>query len=435
MASPRPTKANLVLPIVLLAIFVMPISIAGTALTLTAVAEDLGDSPAGLQWVVNGFNLSVTLGTLAWGAVAGRLGYRRVFAVGNAVMVAGSVLSFTAPNLLILDIGRVLAGVGAAAIVTGGPALISHAFTGKARARAFALLGTTIGVGLAAAPTIAGLLVSAVGWRGIFALLGGVSLLMLLATGFLPTSETVKEPGRVKILDFSPLRSRAFTAAMLVPVAGSVAYVAVLTYLPVALSAVRGMDARQAGLYMLFLTLPVLVAPMLATSLIHRVSGITPARIIRASLALLVAGDLLMLLFTPTMPLAVLIVPMLLLGFGWGLPVGLIDGEALAAVRPAAAGAAAGVLNFARLGSETLAVAGFAAALSSLLVGATGDTALAYSAAAGGPGAAAPYADTFRLLMVILAVVTTAISVWVLLLQRAQHRATSRIDELAVEQA
>lgn len=60
------------LGVILLAIFVVPSSISGTALALPAIGSDLSAPLTGLQWVVNAFNLAFACFTLTWGALAGR---------------------------------------------------------------------------------------------------------------------------------------------------------------------------------------------------------------------------------------------------------------------------------------------------------------------------------------------------------------------------
>ncbi|GAF47115.1 MFS transporter [Rhodococcus wratislaviensis] len=415
-------STSIVTPVVLLAVFVMPISISGTAIALPAIAAELGDSPAALQWVVNGFNIPFALFTLIWGAVADRVGYKRTFALGALISLVGSALSVLASHLLILDAGRLLAGVGGAAIVTGGTALLSTTHSGAKRAKAFALLGTVVGLGLATGPTISGGLVALVGWRGVFATAGVISITAVIASVVLPADAVSVARERGKAIDFSPLRNRYFLSIALVPVAVALGYVPILTYLPVALSAVSGMDAGRAGLLMLPLTVPVLIAPALASMLVHRVQSITPMIIFNVAMAALVVGDLGLLVLGPERPVQLLVLPMLLLGFGFGLPLGLIDAEALAAVPTNKSGAAAGVLNFLRLGSEAVVVAAYAAFMTALLVAGVDNSTDAHRAAAGWDGASSAYAAAFHLVVIAMSVLTLILATLINLLHRSHRR-------------
>nr|WP_246692626.1 MFS transporter [Methylobacterium sp. WL64] len=77
--------------------------------------------------------------------------------------------------------GRAGQGVGAAAALAGGTAALAQDFEGHARTRAFSLLGTTFGVGLAFGPVVTGFLIAGAGWRSIFlvgALVGAAALVL-----------------------------------------------------------------------------------------------------------------------------------------------------------------------------------------------------------------------------------------------------------------
>lgn len=65
--------------------------------------------------------------------------YRATFPWALVIIFAASVLSALSPDLLILDIGRPLAGAGTAAVVTGASALLSNALQRRPPRRAFAL--------------------------------------------------------------------------------------------------------------------------------------------------------------------------------------------------------------------------------------------------------------------------------------------------------
>lgn len=105
---------------------------------------------------------------------------------------------------------------------------------------------------------------------------------------------------------------------------------------------------------------------------------------------------------------------MILLGFGFGLPIGLVDGHALSVVPAQRSGTAAGLLNFFRIGSEAVFVAGYALVLSTV-VGAHLTGAAADDTAAGQFGHPdvyrAAFVTTVGVLIALLVVVTIAIVV------------------------
>ncbi|STP12001.1 Antiseptic resistance protein [Helicobacter mustelae] len=146
---------------ILLAVFVVPSSISGTAIALPFIAQELGNQASTLQWVVNAFNLFFASFTLIWGAMADRFGAKKCLLLGVSIYVLGSLLSIIARDLLLLDIARACAGIGGASVFASGASLLIRNFEDKERAKAFAFFGTTAGLGITFGPTISGLLIDA----------------------------------------------------------------------------------------------------------------------------------------------------------------------------------------------------------------------------------------------------------------------------------
>ncbi|MFE7109965.1 MFS transporter [Streptomyces sp. NPDC057575] len=421
MAQKGPGRAPALIA-VLLAVLVVPMSISGTAVALPGIGAATHAALAPLQWVVNAFNVAFACFTLAWGSVADVIGRVRAFAAGVGLYAAASLASAFATDVLWLDAARALAGIGGAAIFSCGAAILSTVFEGPARARAFALFGTVAGVGVALGPSLSGVLVQTLGWRWVFAApavvlvavlialpavsgamsaapstgaridVAGSALfvvaMVLLTTAIVQGSQWgwgsagvvalfagalvvlavfayVENRREHPMLDLGVLRNRRFVGLCLVPVAGSIGFVTMLTYLPSYLTAVTGRDTGAAGLVMVLLTAPVLVCPMLAARLVTR--GVPALTLIHVSLGCLVVGDAALLLFSPDVAIAVVALPMIVTGAGMGLAAGLVDGQALAEADPAKAGMAAGFLNTLRLGSEAIAVAVYGSALATAL--------------------------------------------------------------------
>ncbi|WP_030755326.1 MULTISPECIES: MFS transporter [unclassified Streptomyces] len=420
----RQPGGTVTLAAVLLAVFVVPMSISGTAVALPGIGADTHAGLAPLQWVVNAFNVAFACFTLVWGSVADIVGRVKAFAAGAAVYAVASLGGALATDVLWLDATRALAGIGGAAIFSCGAAIIATVFDGPARARAFALFGTVAGAGVAIGPSPAGALVQGLGWRWVFAVHALALLLVLLAVPAVAravpadggSGARVDVPGSAlfvlamvllttaivqgsqwgwgspgvlglfagaalvlavfaavenrrehPVLDLSLLRNRRFVGLCLVPVAASFGFVTMLTYLPSYLTAATGRDSGAAGLTMLLLTAPVLVCPMLAAKLVTR--GVPALTLVLVSLGCLVVGDLALTLFSPDVTTLVVTLPMLVTGAGMGLSAGLVDGRALELVDPAKAGMAAGFLNTLRLGSEAIAVAVYGSVLATVLRG------------------------------------------------------------------
>ena len=412
------------LPVLLAAQLVIPMSIAGTAVALPSIAGDLGNDTGPLHWVVNGFNVAFALSVLAWGAASDRIGHRATFRWGVAIVLLASAASAAAPDLAVLDASRAVAGAGAGAVITGATAMISHVFEGPTRARAFAVFGTVNGLGLALGPTVSGALVATAGWRVVFAVQAAVLLVATLGSLRLPFVAARPEGTAI---DLRLLRHRRFLAMCLVPVAGAIGFVTVLTYEPAALAAVHGIGPGTAGLIMLTATVPVLLSPLAVGGLVAR-GTVSPRGAILASLAALVAGDLGLLLLAPGSSLLWILVPMALVGAGFGMAIGLVDGEALRAAPAHAAGTAAGLLNFFRIGSEAVAVAAYAAVLASLVESRL-PAAEAAEVAAGGSGAPHVYASSLHVVLGGMALLVALVAAAVTVLDRPARAVPAGDDE------
>lgn len=387
--APRTPDARrpgrLVLPVILLAQLITPLSIAGTAVGLPGISTELGTAPAALQWVVNGFNVTFAIFTVLWGAIADRIGHARSFRWGVALLLMGTIASAASPTLLFLDCARSIAGAGAAAVITGATATISRSYHGAERSRAFAFFGTVNGLGLAAGPTVSGLLIGLTGWRSVFI---AQAILLTLAFAFSFTIPVIRPEPATKgaMFEFRLLRNRGFLAMALIPVAGAVGFVTPLTYLPAALQAVKSSSPTGAGAMMLFMTMPVLLAPTLVHRITLRYPQIGDAHVCTAAIACLAAAPLSLLVLRPDLPEALVIIPMVLAGLGFGLPLGIVDGRALSFVQPHLSGTAAGLLNFFRIGSEAVFVALYSAVLTGVIQYHVGAGPLADEIAAGRPG-------------------------------------------------
>ncbi|GAA0953491.1 hypothetical protein GCM10009560_76370 [Nonomuraea longicatena] len=137
---------------------------------------------------MHGYNLTFASFMLACGALADRIGRRRVFTGGAVLFTAASAISAAVSDILLIDLARAAAGAGAAALLTSGSAILATTFEGAARTRVFAAVGIATGGGLAMGAMAAGVLADTLGWRSFFWVHAVLMALVLLAVPFMRES-------------------------------------------------------------------------------------------------------------------------------------------------------------------------------------------------------------------------------------------------------
>lgn len=418
---------------VLLGVLVVPMGMSGTSAALPRIGADLGGS--GLQWVITGYFLAASCLMLVAGSLGDLLGRRLVLRIGAASYAASCLLAALAPSMAWLNIARGASGVGAAAIMASGAALLGATFEAEARTRVFAALGTTVGVGLAFGPTVSGWLVGWLDWRGMFAFFGMAGALVLAGTWVMQETRSDARPRldlpgaavfvvgmvslmyginqvsgagwngapvlapvavglaalalfvvlerrtREPLLALDLLRNPRLVAWLVAVAAMGAGTVGALIYLPTYLQGGTGLTAGGAGAVMLALTVPVLLVPPVAGRLVN--TGCSPTLLIMVALALLAGGNWWLTVLAPGGPPAALLGPLVAIGIANGLAAGMIDNQALRQAPADRLGMASGLLNTVRSGTNAIGLAIFAALLTGLIRRRVGDPEVAASLAGG----------------------------------------------------
>lgn len=135
---------------------------------LRTIGEDLDASLEQLQWINNGYLVSLASLILLGGSLGDRLGRRKMFMVGTVWFALASLLCGIAPNAETLIVARLLQGVGGALLTPGSLAMIQGAFAPDERGKAIGAWSGLGGVAAAIGPFVGGVLVDHASWRWIF---------------------------------------------------------------------------------------------------------------------------------------------------------------------------------------------------------------------------------------------------------------------------
>ena len=168
---------------------------------LPDIGRDLGASTSALQWILNGYLLTLASLILLGGSLGDRYGRRRVFVLGVWLFTAASLLCAVAPNTEMLIFARLIQGVGGALLTPGSLALIEASFRPGDRARAIGAWSGLGGVATALGPLLGGYLIGAISWRAIFVINLPIGVFVAwAATRHVPESRDPMASGRLDLI-------------------------------------------------------------------------------------------------------------------------------------------------------------------------------------------------------------------------------------------
>ncbi|MBW0119104.1 MFS transporter [Pseudonocardia abyssalis] len=439
--------------------FTAPLSI------VPAVAGDLGAGPVATSWVLSSMSLGLAIALLTSGAIGDEVGRRRVFVAGAALLAVGSIAGAAAPEPWTFVVGRVLQGVGAAAVIACGLALISHTFPGPERARATGIWGACMGAGPAVGPLLGSVLDAVASWRwayAVLAVLGVVlaaagrrlltesrsgrgrrvdapgALFLAVGTGLLLAGLTEGRRGwtsplalgltvgavvvlaafllhqtraREPMLELGLFRRPALVSATFAAFVTGATIIALMSFVATVLESGMAYSAVEASVLLLAWSGVGAGCSLLARRIPLRVSG---ALRLAVGLLTIAAGLVPLAVLTTGAPVGQLVAGFAVAGVGTGLLNATLAREAVAGVPPTSAGAGSGINNAGRYIGAAFGV--------------TVVTALAVRPDGGALGLVAGW----NVAVLVGIALCVAAAVVVLLLQRAEERRSAAVPAAVV---
>lgn len=134
-----------------------------------------------IEWIIIGYLVVIAATLLTFGRLADMVGRKAIFLAGLVVFTLGSALCGLAPSLSLLILARLLQGIGGALIFAVNVAMITSTFPSNERGLALGLNAVVVSLGVAAGPTIGGIITQYLTWRWIFYVNVPICMLVLLA--------------------------------------------------------------------------------------------------------------------------------------------------------------------------------------------------------------------------------------------------------------
>ena len=348
--------------------FLTPFMFSAVGVALPALGREFSANAVQLGLIEMVYILGVGLFLLPMGRFADIYGRKKVFISGTVVMTASTVALSLAPGIESFIFFRFMQGTGAAMITSTSLAILSCVIPAHRRGRAMGIVVSGVYIGLSAGPTLAGLMISYLGWRWIFYTAVPVELLaMALAVWKLkgewadargkrfdafgsliymaalfaliigvtqlkamPEAKWMAMAGLGGLLFFlfyesksdSPIidvglltTNRTFSLSNAATLINYAASFGVVFFFSIYLQTIRGIPPKTAGF--ILVVQPVIQA--LLAPLAGRLSDIRPpARIATVGMGLCAAGLAVAACITAETPLIVIFVVLILLGIGFG---------------------------------------------------------------------------------------------------------------------
>lgn len=373
------------------------LEITATIGTLTAIGNDLHVLPSTLVWVASSYTLPVAALILSASTLGSLYGRKRLLVCGVVVLALGSLTVATAQDVSLLLTGQGIAGLGAALILPNSIALITVTFTDPhRRTEAIGLWAAASGIGLAAGPVIAGVLLEHYSWHSVFltnVVLGAVALAVTLpwvvesrqpgqrldpaglvlgtlavscgvfgiieggsrgygdprvvvsfavaavaAAAFVGVELRARDP----MVDVRLFRSRSFSVVMVVSAVGLFGFTGVTLLVVLFFQRVLGLTQLATGLRLLPEMLAFILASAVTAKLVRKIGFTIP---MVAGLSLSAAASIVMLSADATTYHLSLELSLALFGAGLGFVVAASTAAALTSVAPVHAAMASGLVN------------------------------------------------------------------------------------------
>ncbi|MDO5534230.1 MAG: MFS transporter [Propionibacteriaceae bacterium] len=215
-----------VLFVLLLPLAMSLMALSAVNVALPTIELSLDATPSDVQWILSGYALALGVTLIPAGRAGDVLGRGSWFVVGLVLFVVASLACGLAPTPFLLNVGRIVQGIGAGIFSPQVTGMIQQYFTGQGRAKAFAMFGLVISASVAVGPVLTGAIIQALGpedgWRWAFFIyipIGVLAVALALAWFPFETERQRRSPAadapRAARLDLDPVGTLLLTVAIL----------------------------------------------------------------------------------------------------------------------------------------------------------------------------------------------------------------------------
>src|SRR5918994_1058921 len=164
----EPTSIRLFLAVVALAVFTTVLTATMINVLIPLMRAEFGASAAQIGWVITGYALAYAIGVPLYGRISDFFGVRRVFSAGLLGFALGGLICALAPSFAVLVLGRIVQGIGGAAVPALAFVAVAKLLPKGERGGAMGLVASSVGIGAAVGPVVGGAVGQLLGWGAPF---------------------------------------------------------------------------------------------------------------------------------------------------------------------------------------------------------------------------------------------------------------------------
>jgi MFS family permease len=391
--------------------FLAMTAFSGPTSIVTAIAADIHAGPVATSWLLSSMSLGLAVTMLIAGALGDEVGHRRVFLAGAVLLAVGSISCGVAPGSPMLVAGRTVQGVGAAALVACGLALLSNAVpTGPQRTHAAGAWGAAMGVGPAFGALLGSTSETLASWRFAYMAMALLAVVLVVATRAWVVESTSTRPRGLDLVGAalfgvgiacllaaltegrrgltSPLvltllvlagvvlvvflmhqrrtatpmvdprlfRRPALVSATVGAFVTGAGVVALMSFVPTVLERGTGLSGLGASTFLLAWSVTSAVCALLTRHLPARFT--TGGRTLCVGLSVIAVGLVPLAVLTPDPPTWQVLLGLVVIGAGTGITNTALGREAVASVPASFAGVGSGINNTSRYVGAAIGVTG-----------------------------------------------------------------------------
>ncbi|MDR7383324.1 MDR family MFS transporter [Promicromonospora iranensis] len=186
--APAPTRTDKlgpghfrVIALLMASAFTVILNETTMSVALPPIMADLQVTESTGQWLTTAFMLTMAVVIPATGFLINRLGTRGAYLLAMSLFTAGTALAMVAPGFALLVTGRVVQATGTAIMLPLLMTTIMSIVPAHMRGRVMGNVTLVIALAPALGPTLSGIVLEPLGWRGVFGVVLPISVLALTA--------------------------------------------------------------------------------------------------------------------------------------------------------------------------------------------------------------------------------------------------------------